>query len=207
MPEMGTRTGRRQKSLADALFSKTQQRVLALLFGRPDRSFFAREIIARTGSGSGAAQRELARLVDSGLVLRTRIGNQTHYQANRDTPLFTELRAIVLKTIGLAEPLREALAPLASRIELAVIYGSVAAGEDRAGSDIDLLVVANDLLLEDLFVRLAPVENMLQRTIHPTLFTSAELARRRKSGNAFLTKVLARETILLIGSQDAVRTA
>jgi predicted nucleotidyltransferase len=203
---MGTRRKRRT-SLADALFSKTQQRVFALLFANADRSFFAREIIARTGSGSGAAQRELARLVDSGLVLRTRIGNQTHYQANGEAPIFAELRAIILKTIGLAEPLRAALAPIGNRIELALIYGSVAAREDRAGSDIDLLVVAHDLTFEELFARLMPVERTLGRKINPTLYERDEFLRRRKAGQAFLTKILERETIPLVGSIDAVRAA
>jgi len=193
-------------SLADALFSKTQQRVLALLFGHADRSFFAREIIARTGSGSGAAQRELARLVESGLVLRTVVGNQTHYQANRDAPIFSDLRAIVLKTVGLAEPLRSALAPIADRIHLAFIYGSVASNEDRATSDIDLLVVASDLTLEELFAHVAPAEKALGRRINPTLFTPAEFLRRRKSGNAFSNKVLSRETIPLIGSAGLIRS-
>src|SRR3954453_15763855 len=150
VPVMGTQR-RRRTSIADALFSKTQQRVLALLFAHPDRSFFLREIIAQSGSGSGAAQRELARLVESGLVLHTRIGNQTHYRANRDAPIFSELRAIMLKTVGLAEPLRDALAPIADQIDLAFIYGSVVSGEDRADSDIDLLVVADDLTLEEVF--------------------------------------------------------
>src|SRR3954451_5144342 len=206
MPEMGTRR-HRPTSLVDALFSKTQQRVLALLFGNPDRSFFAREIISRTGSGSGAAQRELARLLESGLVVRTAIGNQAHYQANRDAPIFPDLRAIIVKTIGLAEPLRLALMPIAEQIDLAFIYGSVASGEDRAGSDIDLLVVANDLMLEEVFAHLADVEKALGRRINPTLFTRAEFLRRRKNGNPFLNKVLARETIPLIGSEDAIRAA
>jgi predicted nucleotidyltransferase len=203
---MSTRRQRRT-SIADALFSKTQQRVFALLFAHPDRSFYTREIINHARSGTGAIQRELARLADSGLVVRIRIGNQTHYRANRDAPIFSDLRTIMLKTFGLAEPLRTALAPLAEQIDFASIYGSVASGEDRADSDIDLLVVANDLTLEELFAKLTPVETTLRRKINPTLFTRAEFRRRRSSGNAFLNKVLSREMIPLIGSEDAVRTA
>src|SRR4051795_84855 len=104
----------RRKSLADALFTKTQQRVLRVLFGHPERSFYASELIRDAGTGSGAAQRELARLENSGLIVATRIGHQRHYQANAASPLFTELRNIVLKTVGLAEPLRDALKPVSS---------------------------------------------------------------------------------------------
>jgi len=113
----------------------------------------------------------------------------------------------MLKTVGLAEPLRDALAPLAEQIDLAFIYGSVASGEDRADSDIDLLVVADDLTLEELFTQLVPAEVMLRRKISPTLFTLAEFRKRCDSGNAFLSKVLSREMIPLIGSVDAVRAA
>jgi predicted nucleotidyltransferase len=206
MPEMGTKA-RRRTSLANALFSSTQQRVLGLLFGHPDRTFFANEIIRGTGAGSGSVQRELSRLVESGLVIVTPVGNQKHYQANRSAPVFHELRAIILKTSGLADPLRAALLPLASRIELALIYGSVAKGADHAGSDIDVLVVAGDLALETLFARLAPVEKQLGRRISPTLYTPEEFRRRRERNNPFLTKVLAGEQIVLIGSQDAVGAA
>ena len=204
---MGTRQSKRRRSLSDALFSKTQQRVLGLVFGHPDRSFFAREIIARAGGGTGAVQRELSRLVDSGLVTVRSIGNQRHYQANRDSPVFTELRGLITKTIGVAEPLRAALAPLSDRIDLALLYGSVAKGEDRADSDIDLLVVANDVTLEELFERLAPLEKKLERRVNPTLYKPAEFRRRRESRNPFVVKVLAGETILLIGNEDAARAA
>jgi predicted nucleotidyltransferase len=191
--------------LADVLFTKTQQRVLRLFFGSPDRTFIKQELIDRALSGSGAVQRELARLVDSGLVTVTRIGSQKHYQANRAAPIFEELRGIITKTIGLADPIRSALQPLAKRIDVALVYGSVAKGKDRAQSDIDLLVVGNDLTLEELFSRLAPVERKLGRRINPTLYTRDEFARRQKSANAFLRKVLAGEHIVLIGNEDGAR--
>lgn len=191
-------------SIADALLTKTQQRVLLLFFGQPDRSFFKQELIDRAESGSGAVQRELARLVDSGLVTVSRIGSQKHYQANVEAPVFEELRGIVTKTIGLADPLRAALGPLAKRIDLALVYGSVAKGNDRAQSDIDLLVVGNGVTLEDLFTRLGPVEKRLGRTISPTLYTHEEFVRRRRAGNAFLQKVLGGEHIVLIGTEDGV---
>src|SRR5208282_6035547 len=129
--------------LADALFSTTQQRVLALLYGQPERSFYATDIIERTGSGSGAVQRELRRLGESGLVTVTRLGNQKHYQANASAPIFSELRGIIDKTLGIAGVLSIALAPFAEKIRFAAVYGSVAKRTDSAQSDIDLLVVAN----------------------------------------------------------------
>ncbi|HYC93429.1 MAG TPA: nucleotidyltransferase domain-containing protein [Thermoanaerobaculia bacterium] len=191
---MGTRL-----SLADALFSGTRQRVLGLLFGHPERSFFATEIFQRAGSGRGAVQRELERLVDSGLAVVTRVGNQKHYQANAEAPIFSELRSIVLKTSGLAQPLCDALAPLAKKIELALVYGSVARGEAHAGSDVDLLVVARDLSLAQLYARLLRAEGKIGRKINPTLLTPAELRDRRAEGNPFLKKVLSGDTIALIG--------
>jgi predicted nucleotidyltransferase len=218
MPEMGnvvpnlsSRPARRKAaagradastSLADALFTTTQQRVLALLFGQPSRSFFASELIELTGSGSGAVQRELKRLTSSGLVTVKRIGKQKHYQANSDCPVFEELCALVRKTVAMVEPIRQALAPLAKRIDRALIYGSVVKGMDTASSDIDLLIVADDLTLEALYSALAPVETSLDRKISPTLYTMKEFDSRRASGNPFLTRVLEGEHLVLIGSDD-----
>ena len=201
-----TRAERRKKSrledlptgLADALFTTTQQRVLSLLFGQPLRSFFASELIGITGSGSGAVQRELKRLASSGLVTVTRIGRQKHYQANADSPVFDELCGLVLKTVAVGEPIRGALEPLADRIALALVYGSVAKGSDRAASDIDLLVVADQVTLEELYAALAPVEARLDRRINPALYTTGEFAGRLAAGNAFLTRVLAGEHTVLI---------
>jgi predicted nucleotidyltransferase len=195
------------RPLADALFTKTQQRVLALLFGQPGRTFFIRELIERTGSGSGAVQRELARLVESGVVRLTIAGKQKRYEANRTSPIFDELRGIVTKTVGLADPIRAALRPLTRRIVLSLIYGSVAKGEARAESDVDLLVVAHDLPLEELFRRLAPAEKALGRKIHPTLYTPEEFEKRRRTGNAFLQKVLAGKHVVLMEPTHGAREA
>ena len=189
--------------LADALFTTTQQRVLSLLFGHPSRSFYASELIKLTGSGSGAVQRELQRLAASGLVTVTRVGRQKHYQANPDSPVFEELRGLVLKTVGLAEPIRNALGPIGRRISLAILYGSVAKGLDTATSDIDLLVVADHVMLEELYSALAPVEAELARKIEVTLYSVEEFAERRAVGSVFLTRVLADEHFVLIGDENA----
>jgi predicted nucleotidyltransferase len=191
-------------TLAGALFSATQQRVLGLLFGQPERSFFATELINLAQAGSGAVQRELERLAESGLVAVTRIGNQKHYQANRAAPIFKELRGIATKALGPAEALRAALAPLAGRVRAAWLYGSVAKGTDRARSDMDVLIVADDLTLEEVYAALKPAEKRLGRPVNPTLYTSKEFERRRAAGNPFLDKVLSGERILLIGGDDGV---
>lgn len=190
-------------SLADALFTATQQRVLALLFGQPERSFFATELIGLARAGSGAVQRELKRLVESGLVTVSRVGNQKHYQANHASPVFNELRDLVRKTIGLHEPIREVLRPLEDSIVFAALYGSVAKHKNTAASDIDLLIVSDDLTLEQLYAALAPVEENLTRKINPTLYTSREFEGRKKAGNAFLRRVLAGEHVVLIGRYSA----
>ena len=196
------RKGDAKSTLADVLFTRTQQRVLALLFGQSSRSFFASELIQLAGSGSGAVQRELKRLSDSGLVTVTRIGKQKHYQANPASPVFEELRSLVIKTVAMADPLRHALKPVAEKISLALVYGSIAKGTDTAASDIDLLVAADDLTLESLYAALASVEAMLGRKVNPTLYTPQELADRKSSGNAFLTRVLAGDHLVLIGNVD-----
>jgi predicted nucleotidyltransferase len=188
--------------MAGALFTTTQQRVLSLLFGQPYRSFYASELIALTGSGSGAVQRELQRLVSSGLVTVSRIGRQKHYQANERSPVFEELRSLVLKTVAMADPIRRALEPVVGRILLALVYGSVATKSDTAVSDIDLLIVSDELTLEHVYRMLADVEVTLQRKINPALYTSKEFAERRAARTTFLTRVLDGEHMVLIGSVD-----
>ncbi len=189
-------------SLAGALFSNTQQRILGLLFGQPQRSFYANELISLTGSGSGAVQRELARLAQSGLVASRLVGRQKHYEANPNSPIFAELCGIASKTMGLAEPLRHALAPLAPRIRAAFVYGSVAKRQDTASSDIDLMLVSDDLSYPDVFGALEAVSQRLGREIKPTIYSRTELAQRIARGDGFVKRVLAQPRIWLIGSDD-----
>jgi predicted nucleotidyltransferase len=190
-------------SLADALFPKVRQRVLGVLFGNVGRSFYANEVIALAQSGTGAVQRELVALAESGLLTVTKVGNQRHYQANANSPLFAELRGLVLKTVGLADVLRTALAPLAGKIEAAFIYGSVAKQQDTAQSDIDVLIVSADLGYADVFGALETASTVLSRKINPTLYTPADLAKRIENDNAFVTKVLSQPKIWLIGDEEA----
>lgn len=187
--------------LADALFPGTKQRVLGLLFGQPDRSFYATEIIGLVSSGSGSVQRELANLAQTGLVTVKAVGNQKHYQANPDSPIFAELCAIVQKTIGLAGPLREALAPLAPKIMAAFVYGSVAKNTDTARSDIDLMLLSDDISYGDVFAALEDVGNKLGRPVNPTILTRKEFTKRVGAQESFLTRVLAQPKIWIIGGE------
>jgi predicted nucleotidyltransferase len=195
------------RSIADALFSRTQQRVFSLVFGQPERAFATSELIALAGSGSGAVQRELQRLLDSKMVVAATTGRQKRYQANPASPIFHELRSIVDKTAGVPGRLRAALAPLEDRIQLALLYGSVAKQTDTASSDIDVLVVSDAVTLEDVFAALQDAERDLGRRVSPTLYTSDEFRRRRRSGHPFLTRVLEGQHVILLGSEHAVAAA
>ena len=191
-------------SMADALFPRVRQRVLALLFGQPDRSFFASEVIALAHSGSGAVQRELADLAAAGLLTVTSQGNQRHYRANRDAAVFDELRSLVLKTFGLADVLRSALAPLARQIQSAFVFGSVAKRQDTAASDIDVMIISDTLGYGEVFAVLEPASVSLGRPVNPTVYTPGQLARKSKQDNAFVARVLKQPKIWLIGSDEAL---
>jgi len=206
MPNMGIQAipEKPPASLANALFSGTRQRLIGLLFGQVDRSFYATELIGLTKSGSGAVQRELANLAQSGLVTVRAVGNQKHYQANPDSPIFEELSGIARKTIGLADPLREALAPLAGQIKAAFVYGSIAKRTDTTGSDIDVLLLSDELAYADVFAALEGASSALGRTVNPTILTSADLRKRLENQESFLTRVLAQPKIWLIGGEDAL---
>ena len=210
MPILGSRLISKKsgpKGLADALFTMTQQRVLGALFGQPERSFYASELIRDKGTGSGAAQRELAKLEESGLIVARRIGHQKHYQANAASPLYSELRNIVLKTVGLAEPLRGALKPLSSAIRVAFVYGSVAKATDQAASDIDLMIISDSLTYGEVFSALERVTRAVGRKINPTVYTAAEFAQRTRTENAFVTQVLEQPKLWVIGTVDDLPVA
>jgi len=188
--------------LRDLLGSEARVRVLSLLLRESDRSFYVREIVRLTGLQPRAVQRELERLTKNGLLLREPRGNQVHYRANKESPIFTDLRSLFLKTVALADPIREELAKL-NGIEIAFIYGSIAAGVDTPESDIDLFVVGT-VKLSDLSPSLATLETVLGREINVSLFTPAELSERRADGDPFVGAVLSEEKILLIGDQIAL---
>ena len=196
---------KKDASLSNALFSNVQQRVLALIFGSPERSFYTSEIVRRVHSGTGAVERELARLEQSGLVSVERIGNQKHYRANRSSPIFEELSGIVLKTVGLAEPLRKSLAQDADKIKVAFVYGSVAKGSDTARSDIDLMVIGNDLTYSDLYAGLQTAEKALHRTVNPTFLSIDDWRRKLSTKDSVIAKIDAQPKLFIIGSENDLK--
>ena len=207
MPDMGIDETPLQPSvngMADALFSTTKQKVLAYLFGHPDRSFYVSEMIALAGSGSGAVQRELSRLAQSGLATMKRIGKQTHYQANTESPIFKDLRNIVDKTVGLVGPIQAALAPLQHDIIAAFIYGSVAKRKDHADSDVDVMIVSDTLTYADTFSALEAATSRIRRPVNPHLCSYEELSQLLQSDNAFIRRVLEQPKLWIIGSDDDI---
>ena len=188
-------------SLSNALFSKVQQRVLGLIFGQPERSFYLSEIMRNVRSGTGAVERELSRLQRSGLVSVERIGNQKHYRANSQSPIFSELQSLVVKTVALTEPLRKSLEPCADKIKAAFVYGSAAKGTDTAYSDIDLMVIGDELNYSELYSVLQDAEDVLGRKVSPTFLALEEWRRKVSETGSFLGKINALPKIFVFGSE------
>jgi predicted nucleotidyltransferase len=188
--------------LAGALFSSVQQRVLGLLFGQPGRDFSTSDVIRHVSSGTGAVHRELARLAAAGILTVAKVGNQKRYRANPASPVFAELRGIVVKTVGVGDPIRAALGPLAGSIAAAFIFGSVARGEDTSASDIDLMVVSDALSHADLYAALEQAEQKLGRPVNPTVMTAAEWRGKRAAGSSFVTRINSQPKLFVVGSED-----
>jgi predicted nucleotidyltransferase len=189
-------------SLSNALFSKVRQRVLALIFGQSEQSFYTSEIVRNVRSGTGAVERELKRLRDSGLVSVERIGNQKHYRANPDSPIFAELKSLVVKTIAFAGPLKESLEPFSGKLDAAFVYGSVAKGTDTARSDIDLMMIGNDLDYSDLHTALQNAERKLSRKVSPVFLSPKDWKRKVAEKGSFINKINAQPKIFVIGSAE-----
>lgn len=192
-------------SLGAHLLGRTRLAILALLLDQPERKLYLRQIVRLTGAAQGGVQRELAFLVRSGILLKTREGNLAYFQANRAAPIFEELRGLVRKTAGVPELLRTALLPHASLIRRAFIYGSVARGEEGASSDVDLMVIG-DVSFFDVVAAVSPLQQTLGREINPTVFDSAEHARRLRAKDSLLTRVEKQPRIDLIGGSDVARS-
>jgi predicted nucleotidyltransferase len=199
---MGINDGK--PGLGEVLFSKTRRQVLRLLFGQPGRAYHLNEIVRLADVGTGSVARELEKLTAVGLVQVEKVGNQKHYEANRASPIYPEIHGIVLKTFGLADVLKAALATLQDRIRVAFVYGSVASNTDTAESDIDLLIIGADLSYPELMNVLAGAEETLARRINPTLYSSGEFARKLGEDSAFLQRVLKQPKIFLVGDKDDV---
>jgi predicted nucleotidyltransferase len=192
-------TGASSGDIATALFGKTRRNVLALLFGRPESSFYLREIAARAGRGMSQVQKELEQLVAAGLVIRERRANQVHFRANPEAPIYAELRGIVTKTFGIADVLRRLLTPYATRLRAAFIFGSIAKGTSAARSDVDLLWIG-ELRPSEIVLGLAEVENRLARKVSVIAYSEGEFATLAAEGDHFVSTVLGGSVIWLIGN-------
>ncbi|HTS07780.1 MAG TPA: nucleotidyltransferase domain-containing protein [Candidatus Eisenbacteria bacterium] len=192
------------RGLTDLLFGRTRGAILALLYGRSDQSFYTRQIAREVEASIGTVQRELENLSRVGLIVRNSVGNQVFHQANRESPVFQELRTLVNKTVGVFSVLRSALQPLSKRIAAAFIYGSLAREEETTQSDIDLMVVG-DATLDEVFSRLSAVEKVIGRPINPTVYSIAEFRSKFAGGNHFLSSVLKGRKVFLIGDEDELR--
>lgn len=190
-------------SIAEALFGSTRRNVLALLFGNPDSEFYLRQIVRQTGTGVGAVQRELATLADAGLIVRSPDGNQVYFRANRESPVFEELRSLVAKTMGVADVLRTALLELdiGKAIRYAFIFGSVATGSQITSSDVDLMIVG-PMKLSDLVPALRSAGRSLDREVNVSVFTFDDVHAKAEANQHFITRVLEQPKIMLIGDED-----
>jgi predicted nucleotidyltransferase len=202
VPNMGMRSDSPRGGLADALFSPVQQRVLGLLFGQPRRRFQSAELIRLAGSGTGAVHRVLTRLAKAGLVTVTRSGTQKYYQANRDSPVFSELHRLIVKTVGIVGPLRRALASKATKIRAAFVYGSMAKRTETARSDIDLMVISDAVSYPDLFHAIESAERALARPVNPNVITLADWRTKRARPGSFVARVVRQPRLFVIGSDD-----
>jgi predicted nucleotidyltransferase len=197
---MRTATG----TIGNLLFGQTRGRILACLYDKPDADFFVRQLARHINVSVGTVQRELVTLTSSGLILREDRENQVFYRANQAHPVFAEMRSLLAKTAGVFHLLENALTPLVKDIEFAFVYGSFARGEEKAESDVDLLVVG-ETTLDDLLTQLSPVERSLRRPINPTIYAREELRTKLHSGNHFLRAIQSAQLTFLVGNEDEFR--
>lgn len=192
-------------NIGDALFTKTQQSVLSMLFGKPDQSFYTNEIVRWAKMGKGTITRELAKLVSVGVIVMTQTGNQNHYQVNPSCSIYEELLGIVKKTFGLVDVIYSTLSTVENQIDFSFIYGSIAKGEESANSDIDLLVVTESLAYADIITVLNEAEELLGRPINPSIYTKEQIQDKLKQKNIFITRVMEQPKLWVKGDDDDIR--
>ena len=195
----------RSYSLLDALFPKVRIQILATLLPDPSQLWYLSDLARHLGTTPSSLQRELASLVEAGILLKTSDGNRTYYQPDIHCPVFPELQGLLLKTTGLVGAVQEGFEPLQPRIRLAFIYGSFASGQERATSDVDIMVVGS-VKLADLALALKPVESKLGRAVNPTLYGEAEFAQRVNDKQHFITTVLRGPKLFIIGTDGDLAT-
>ena len=187
--------------LSNALFTVTQQKVLSLLFTQPDKSFYVKEILRLTGMGVATIKRELDRMRAAGILRMTKIGNQHHYQANPDCPIYLELSGLIKKTSGIVGSINSALSEISDQIDWAFIYGSVASEKETTGSDIDLMIIG-DISFSQVVGLLYPAQKSLGREINPKIYSSKVWMQMKKSKNAFVNELLLKPRMDVIGNND-----
>jgi predicted nucleotidyltransferase len=175
--------------------------LLALLYGHADQSFYVRQLVRAVGAGHGALQRELKYLTEMGLVLRRTQGNQVLYQANSQSPIFSEIKGLITKTVGIHDVIRSALVSLGPEIQIAFVYGSVARQKERANSDVDLMVLG-DASFSEVVSALGPAQKALGREINPTLFPVSEFRSKLAAGNHFLRTVMKEKRLFVLGTEN-----
>lgn len=190
-------------TLASVLFTDYRRRVLGLLLLHPEQRYYLREIARLTGTVPGTLKRELTKLADAGMLNVEKVGNQVHYTANRDCPIFEELASVLRKTSGLVDVLSEGLMPLAERIEVAFVFGSMASGKTNTGSDIDLMVIGEVSFVE-VVARLHPLQDLLGREINPKLYSRAEWQKLVQAQSAFVRDVLSKPRLFVIGNEQGL---
>lgn len=196
---MGTLTSSNQ--LSASLFGKTRQAVLSLLYGYSDEAFYMRHILRVVGTGHGAVQRELKQLSDAGVINRTLRGKQVYYQANTKCPIYSELKNLIIKTAGVGDLLRTALASIADRIDSAFVYGSLARGEGNRSSDVDIMIIG-DVSFAEVIAQLQSAQEKLSREINPSVYPLKEFQLKLKSDHYFLTDVLGKNKLFVIGDEQ-----
>lgn len=199
---MKTDTG--NKNLSSILFTKTRRAVLSLLYGHADESFYLRQIVRMTGAGLGPVQRELKQLTDTGIIRRFVQGHQVYFQASPDSPIFNELKSLITKTAGVAETLQSALTPIADRIIVALVYGSIAKGEENQRSDVDLLVVG-DVAFVEAVKALRSAQETLGREINPTVYPVDEFRSRITEDHYFVRDILNGPKIFVVGDEHELK--
>jgi predicted nucleotidyltransferase len=190
--------------VASSLFPKSRRAVLGLLYGQPDRAFYLREVVDLTGLGVGHVQRELKRLAEAGIIVRSEQGRHVYFQANEHCPVYAELRGIVTKTVGAVAVVREALAPLADRIVAAYVYGSVARGEEQQASDLDVMIIG-DVTFSEVVDAVRTAEPKLHRNINPTVYPVDEFSQKLAARHHFITTVMQRDKVFVVGDEDEFR--
>ena len=182
--------------------SRIRAKILGWLFTHPDESFFVRQIALILKEDPTNVSREMAKLEELGILRSKRNGNLKHFQANQECPFFEELKGLVLKTTGVAGRIRASLDKLAG-IEYAFIYGSYAKGEEKADSDVDLLIIGN-VDMDRLDSNLGKLEKTLGREINYVLYSMEEFKSKKKAKDGFLMDVLSGKKIMLVGAENGL---